>query len=176
MTPAYVLHHPSSKDRVETVADIIKKTGATVVQSCLMDDRKMGCRSSHILTAKLARSQHPASSYLIFEDDCVLSDDWQKCIEGVEFADVVYLGYNDKSSRVVYGTHALLISPKARDLIIEWAETYAGVVENKGAYDHILSLLCREKGLLTCMPPPDQKERWAWQKKGLPSLITGRIR
>jgi len=176
MTPAYVLHHPSCKDRVESVAEIITKTGATVVQSCLMHDGKAGCRTSHILVAKLARTQHPDKHYLVFEDDCVLSEDWQKCIEGVGFADVVYLGYNQKSSSVVFGTHALLLSPKARDAIIECAELVKNEVADKGAFDHILSYLCRAKGLMTCMPPVEERETWAWQKKGIRSTITGRIR
>lgn len=141
-----------------------------------MNDRKMGCRTTHIQTAKLARTQHPDKHYLVFEDDCVLSDDWQKCIEGLSFADVVYLGYNQKSSDVVFGTHALLLSPKARDAIIECTELVKNEVADKGAFDHILSYICRAKGLLTCMPPVDEREAWAWQKKGVVSTITGRIR
>jgi GR25 family glycosyltransferase involved in LPS biosynthesis len=113
---------------------------------------------------------------LVFEDDCVLSEDWERCIEGMEMADVLYLGYNDKCSHTTFGTHALMISPKARDKIIEEADKIKNEVVDKGAFDHILSLLCRREGLLTALPKIEDKERWAVQKKGLVSMITGRAR
>ena len=176
MTPAFVIHHNSSTDREEIVQDIVKKTGATIVQSILLPNRKLGCTASHIHCAKMAKSLYPLKHYLVFEDDCVLSEDWRSCIEGLEMVDVVYLGYNDKCSHTTFGTHALLISPKARDKIIEEADKLKDEVIDKGAFDHILSLLCRREGLLTALPKLEDKERWAVQKKGLISLITGRAR
>ena len=176
MFPAFVLHNSQSLDRIETTNELVKKTGATIFQSLLLPDGVEGNRLSHLEAAKVAKSLFPTKHYLIFEDDCVLSEDWQRCLEGMTMADVVYLGYNDKSSDVTFGTHALLLSPKARDKILERAESLVQAVDRKGAYDHILSKLCRQEGLLTAMPPLDQKERWAVQKKGLVSLITGEPR
>jgi GR25 family glycosyltransferase involved in LPS biosynthesis len=174
--PSFVIHNPSSSERTEIVKELIKKTGATLVEAVMMSNGKDGCRASHQAVARLARGLHPTSHYLVFEDDCVLSDDWESCIEGMEVADVLYLGYNGKSKEITYGTHALMVSPKARDKILSESEKLKDAVVDKGAYDHILSKLCRQEGLLTAMPPPDEKEKWAWQKKGLKSLITGQIR
>jgi len=176
MLPAFIIHNSSCSERAEIVKQLQSMTGATIVEAIMMKDGKQGCRSSHLCVARLARSLHPNKHYLVFEDDCVLSEDWKYCIEGMECADVLYLGYNDKSRDVTFGTHALMISPKARDKILSETEKLAPVVENKGAYDHILSKLCRQEGLLTAMPPLDEKENWAYQKKGLKSQITGNLR
>ena len=176
MLPAFVLHNSQSVDRDELTNDLVKKTGATIVQSFLLPDTLAGNRASHLQAAKLAKALAPTKHYLVFEDDCVLSDDWKTCLEGMGFVDVVYLGYNGKSSDVTYGTHALMLSPKARDKILERTESLVGSVDRKGAFDHILSKLCRQEGLLTAMPPPDEKEKWAMQKKGIKSLITHQIR
>ena len=176
MLPAFVLHNNSCLDRTELVRDLVTKTGATVVQSFLLPDRKEGCRASHLQAAKIAKALHPTSAYLVFEDDCVLSEDWQRCLEGMSIADVVYLGYNGKSESVTYGTHALRLSPKARDKILSETERLVKVVDDRGAFDHILSKICRQEGLLTAMPPLSEKGRWAHQKEGLVSLITGQVR
>ena len=174
--PSFVIHNPSCSERTEIVNQLIKKTNAILVDAVMMPNGKDGNRASHQAVARLARGLHPDKHYLVFEDDCVLSEDWQKCIEGMEMADVLYLGYNGKSSDVTYGTHALLVSPKARNKILSDSEALKNLVADKGAFDHVLSKLCRQEGLLTAMPPPDEKERWAVQKKGLKSLITGNIR
>ena len=176
MLPSFIIHHPSSVDRSEIVNELVLKTNGVVVEACLMPDRKAGCRSSHLKVAQMAKDQYPTKHYLVFEDDCVLSDDWAYCIDGMEVADVLYLGYNEKCWHTTFGTHALMISPKARDKILSQTEALAGSVIDKGAYDHILSKLCRQEGLLTAMPPVDEKDKWAYQKKGLRSLITGNLR
>jgi GR25 family glycosyltransferase involved in LPS biosynthesis len=176
MLPAFVIHNPSSSERTEIVEKLVSQTKATVVSAVMMPNGKDGCRASHQAVARLARALHPTKHYLVFEDDCVLSDDWERCIEGMEVADVLYLGYNGKSEHTTFGTHALMLSPKARDKILSGSEKLKDEVIDKGAYDHILSKLCRQEGLLTAMPPLDEKERWAVQKKGLKSLITGQIR
>ena len=144
-----------------------------VVEGVFERNRKDGCRHAHQNVARLAKSLHPTKHYLVFEDDCVLSEEWEKCVEGMEMADVLYLGYNDKSRETTFGTHALMISPKARDKILSESEKLRDQVIDKGAYDHVLSKLCRQEGLLTAMPPPDEKDKYAVQKKGLVSTITG---
>lgn len=176
MLPAFVIHNSSCSERTEIVKKLVSQTKATVVSAVMMPNGKDGCRMSHQAVARLARALHPTKHYLVFEDDCVLSEDWERCIEGMEMADVLYLGYNGKCEHTTFGTHALMLSPKARDKILSESEKLKDVVADKGAYDHILSKLCRQEGLLTAMPPPDEKEKWAWQKKGLKSLITGQIR
>jgi hypothetical protein len=176
MIPSFVIHNPSSSERREIVKTLVQRTKATIVSAVMLDNGKDGCRASHLAVARLARGLHPDNHYLVLEDDCVLSEDWTMCLQGMEMADVVYLGYNDKSSSVTYGTHAVCFSPKARDALLKWTEALTEDVEDKGAFDHILSKICRQEGLLVAMPPPDQRDRYAVQKAGLRSLITGKIR
>lgn len=174
--PCFIIHDPNSYERTEIVNKLIEQTKGTILSAIMLPNGKDGCRASHLAVARLARSLYPDKHYLVFEDDCVLSDDWKDCIEGMECIDVLYLGYNGKSSDITYGTHALLISPKARDKILSETEKLKNNVVDKGAYDHILSKICRQEGLLVAMPSLDDKDKWAEQKKGLKSLITGRIR
>jgi len=176
MIPSFVIHNPCCSERTEIVKTLIQKTKATVVSAVMLPNGKDGCRASHLAVARLARGLHPTKHYLVLEDDCVLSEDWERCLEGMTMADVVYLGYNDKSSSVTFGTHAVCYSPKARDAVLAWTETLKDQVEDKGAFDHILSMICRQEGLLVAMPPPNQRDRYAVQKEGLRSGITGQIR
>ena len=174
--PAFVIHNPSSSERTEIVKDIVEKTGATIVQAIMLPDGLDGNRQSHSAVARLARSLHPKEHYLVFEDDCVLATDWAYCTEGMEMADVLYLGYTDKCEHTTFGTHALMISPKARDKIILESDKLALTVGRKNAMDWVLSKLCRQEGLLTAMPPMDEREKWAHQKRGIKSLVTGVVR
>jgi GR25 family glycosyltransferase involved in LPS biosynthesis len=176
MIPSFVIHNSSSKDRDLFVDALLKQTRATVFEAIMTPKGVDGCRQSHINVAKLAKQLHPTSHYIVFEDDCILSENWQEILKGYEFADVLYLGYNDRCSKAVFGTHALYLSPKARDVIIEGAERYKDCVENKGAYDWILSLLCRKYGLITCMPKMENRELFCHQAKDVVSLITGQTR
>jgi hypothetical protein len=176
MIPSFVIHSSTSNDRTLFVDALVKETGSTVFDAIMTADGKDGCRQSHIAVANLAKESHPNSHYLIFEDDCILSENWKEVLKGYEFADVLYLGYNDKCSKAVFGTHALYLSPKARDVILFGAERYKDCVENKGAYDWILSLLCRKYGLITCMPKMENKELFCHQAKDMVSLITGQTR
>ena len=176
MFPAFVIHHNSTTERKDLVDDIVKKTGAIQFQSYLLQDRVVGCTFSHIGVAKLARSMFPDKSYLVFEDDCVLLDDWDYIVKTFPDYDILYLGYNSRTPDKVFGTHALYISPKGRDAIISLAEGQVEEVFRKEPYDWLLSDLCREKGLSVCIPKVEMKDNWCVQKKGLVSLITGKER
>ena len=173
MFPSYVIHSSISKDRDSLVDALVKETGATVFDAIMDTDAHLGCTRSHIAVAKLAKESHPTSHYLVFEDDCVLSENWKDILKGYQFADVLYLGYNNRCDEAVFGTHALYLSPKARDVIIEGAERYKDCVKPKNACDWILSLLCRKYGLITCIPKLDNRELYCHQQKGIVSLITG---
>ena len=174
--PAFVIHDNGCYEREEIVKDLVEKTKATVFQSYLHKDANKGCCFSHIAVAKVAKSLYPTKHYLVFEDDCVLFDGWEDTLKGLEFADVVYIGYTDKCDKATFGTHALLISPKARDIIIEHGVDVGQQVRPVYAYDWTLSALCRKYGLITCMPKMEDREKWCIQKRGLVSQITGRIR
>ena len=176
MIPSFIIHNPYSSERAEIVKTLVSQTNATVLSAVMLDNGKDGCRASHLAVARLARGLHPTKHYLVLEDDCVLSEDWTMCLQGMEMADVVYLGYNDKCSSVTFGTHAVCYSPKARDALLAWTEKLKDVVEDRGAFDHILSKVCRQEGLLVAMPPPDQRDRYAIHRPGLHSMITGKVR
>ena len=176
MFPAFVIHSPTHTDRNEIVEDIVNKTGATQFQSYLLSDPVRGCLASHVGVAKLAKSLYPESHYLVFEDDCELFENWNVPIQDASGFDVVYLGYTDKCSYATFGTHALLLSPKARDLIIDKILLWAPFTDKKNAYDQVLSLMCREEGLSVCMPKYEMRETFCKQKRGLKSTITGHIR
>lgn len=176
MYPSFVIHHHESTDRDELVQDIVKKTKAIQMEAIWLDNKQKGCSLSHVHVAKMALKLYPLKHYLVFEDDCVLSDDWEEALKGMEMADVVYIGYNGKCEHTIFGTHALYLSPKARDVIIDFTAEVAEDVVEKWAFDHILTRLCRTKGLVVAMPKLEHKEIYAVQKKGLVSTITGNPR
>lgn len=176
MYPSFVIHHQGSTDRDDLVVNIVKETGAIIFQSIWLDNKHKGCSLSHVQVAKMALKLFPLKHYLVFEDDCVLSENWADCLKGLEMADVVYLGYNGKCEHTIFGTHALLLSPKARDAIIDFTSEVAEDVVHKWAFDHILTRICRTKGLVVAMPKLEHKEVYAVQKKGLISTITGKER
>lgn len=174
--PAYIIHHSSCTDRDSIVEDLIRQTNGIVVPAVWLEDRKAGCRLSHQLVAKMAKEQHPDSPYLVFEDDCILRENWQECLKfWNEKSDVLYLGYNGKHRKhIVLATHALMISPRARDIIIDHTEDYVEEVENTGAYDWILNYLCADYKLRMILPL--DKDKWCYQQEGLISTITGNAR
>lgn len=175
MIPAYVLHNDSCSERAPIVKELVAKTGAIRFQSFLLDDRVMGCLMSHVGVAKLAKARHPDSPYLVFEDDCELFDGWEQ-MRDVSGVDVVWIGYTDRCEWGTFGTHALRISPKARDKIIELSEHYGKETHAKNAFDQVLSLICRKEGLSVAMPKYELREEFAKQKRGVVSLITRRPR
>ena len=176
MIPAFVIHDRACQRREEIVLQLLDKTKATVFQSYVLTNGAEGCMNSHLGVARTAKALYPTSHYLVFEDDCILEEGWEECLKGMQFVDVLYLGYNDKCSKATFGTHALYLSPKARDILIEHTREEGQQVEVKNAMDWILSSLCRKYGLITCMPKHEDRERWCHQQKGLVSQITGRVR
>ena len=173
---AFVIHDIKNSDRTDIVKEIVSKTKATHYQAIMLPNKREGCLNSHLGVARLARGLHPDKHYLVFEDDCVLSDDWQEALKGMEFVDVLYLGYNDKCDKAVFGTHAYCLSPKARDILLEHAHEVALHVEVPFAIDWILSALYRKYGLVVAMPKMEDRERYCHQKRGFVSQITGQIR
>ena len=119
---------------------------------------------------------YPDKPYLVFEDDCVLKDDWDYPVKYFKDYDVLYIGYNDRCPDKIFGTHALMISPKARDAIIRLAEGLVEDVFKREPYDWILSQLCRDEGLSVCVPKLEMKDKWCYQKMGILSLITNKVR
>jgi GR25 family glycosyltransferase involved in LPS biosynthesis len=178
MIPAFVIHHPSSVERESVVADLVEKTGAVVVEAILLPHGPEGCTRSHLAVANFAKEFFPDHSYLVFEDDCVLEDGWDDILKLFPNADLLYLGYTERSSHTIFGTHGLYMSPKARDCFQEHAEEINREIPppHTWATDWILTRLFQRYNLQTEMPTYELRNRWCYQKKGLKSTITGKIR
>ena len=174
MIPAFVIHHKACQERHEIVEKLCQQTGATIFPAILLSDGVEGCRLSHIEVARLAKQKYPDQHYLVFEDDCVLAPHWGEMID--TFKDLVYLGYNDKCDKATFGTHALLISPLMRDIIINVANQDYVVLKFQGKFDWILSYLAKAFEVKIKLPQYDDRNKYCWQKKGLRSLITYAIR
>lgn len=174
MIPAFVIHHSEATDRADIVKALVEKTNATIVEAVWVQDRKQGCRHSHLKVALLAKELVPESPYLVFEDDCILTDQWKQSLDSTATRDLVYLGYNDRCEHTIFGTHALIVSPRLRDILIQETEDLIDNVRDRGAFDHILSLLCSMHSIVPLLP--FQKDVYCYQQKGLVSSITGKKR
>ena len=180
--PSFIIHSSSSPDRDDVVKMLQEKTGAEVIEAVwIPNDPKKGCRESHKKVAALAKEKYPDSSYLVFEDDCELvSDRWFWPTVAGDTVDLIYLGVNGYGTffgdMYSYGTHAMIVNPKMRDLILDKTDEYVDRVWEKGAFDHILNKLCYDNDMTVWRPTEKDKERWVRQKKGLTSTITGNIR
>lgn len=146
------------------------------MEAIVLPNRVEGCFRSHQKVAQLAKELHPSLPYLVFEDDCMLEDGWDALLSQSKFADMLYFGYTEASRDTIFGTHALWISPTLRDLFLEHGEVYAFQVRFHWATDWILPKLCQEFHLNVFRPTYELREKWAYQKKGLTSMITGNIR
>jgi hypothetical protein len=176
MFPSFVIHHSNHVERDEVVKDILEKSKATMFEAYLLPDGLRGNLMSHVGVAKLARSMAPNKHYIVFEDDCELLDHWEETLKGAQEYDVVYIGYTDRCEKATFGTHALCLSPRARDMIIQKAVFYANDTERKNAFDWILSKMCREEGLTVAMPKMEYRETFCRQKRGIKSTVTGEVR
>jgi hypothetical protein len=181
MLPSFIIHHPSSVERSGIVKELITKTGGTVVEACLMSDGKAGCRASHLKVAKIAKELCPTKHYLVFEDDCeFVSDRWNFPMIAGEEIDLVYFGVTGYGKffgqMYSYGTHAMLVSPKVRDLILDQTDSTVDKVYETGAFDHILNKICYDNNCTVWRPTAKDGERWVRQAKGYKSTISGNIR
>ena len=169
---AYIIHHDQSTERKQIVQDLQKKTGAIIVNACWFPDHEKGCTLSHLKVALHAKKNAPDESYIVFEDDCELLEDTKMIFSKFSAADVFYLGYNDvgrneKGDKLIFGTHALMISPKARELLLNYEDIFSK------PFDHALSELCTKEKLHVVYPEYDKREAYARQKKDIISTITG---
>jgi hypothetical protein len=180
--PAFLIHSSSCPERNDVVEMLQLECDAEVVEAVWYpNDPKKGCRESHKKVAQIAKEKYPEASYLVFEDDCELvSPRWYYPSIAGGTVDLIYLGVNGygkfNGDLYSYGTHAMIVSPKVRDLILEKTDDYVDAVWEKGAFDHILNKMCYDNQITVWRPPEREMERWVRQKKGLKSTITGNIR
>lgn len=176
MIPAFVIHDSHCHERDSIVEDIVKKTGAIVVEAILCKHGAEGCTKSHLKVAELAKELFPHESCLVFEDDCCLLDGWESFVSKHRDADVVYLGYTDMCEHTIFGTHGMYLSPKARDCFLREAEEIGRSLPmpHTMATDWIYSRLLSRNNLRCVLP--NEKDMYCFQTKGLRSTITGKIR
>lgn len=180
--PSFIIHSSCLPERKKLVDMLLLDTDAEIVEAVwLPNDPKKGCRESHKKVAQLAKEKAPNASYLVFEDDCELvSPRWYYPFLAGDDVDVVYLGVNGfgkfEGNVYSYGTHAMIVSPKVRDLLIEKMDEYVDKVPDKGAIDWIVNKICYDHNCKVWRPTEKDKERWVRQARGIKSTNTGNVR
>lgn len=179
MVPAFIIHHTSTKERNEIVADLQKQTGATLFDPVwLPDDPPRGCRESHVKIAEHMKETNPESAYIVFEDDCEIVDpNFLSYRSMYPDADIFYFGITHYGTlfrplsihiKCSFGTHAMYITPKARDLLLQnWKE-----IVNEGIYhiDQIWNVIQDRFALCVWKPEAQERNKWVRQKTGIPSV------
>lgn len=173
MIPTYIIHNTACEDRKETIKNLIEKTNGEIVEAIYLENRLLGCCLSHLKVAHLSKKLYPNAPYLVLEDDCVLHPGWDEALSDLT-GEVIYLGYNNKhSTGVLFGTHAMFVSPIARDYLIEKLEKKIKSTSFP-AYDWLCWQLWVEGQIEVGYP--EKKDKYCEQAKGLKSTITGNIR
>lgn len=179
MVPAFILHHMSTKERNEIVAVLQKQTGATIFDPVwLPDDPPRGCRESHVKIAAYMKEHNPESAYIVFEDDCEIIDPNFLSYRSLDpDADIFYFGFTHVGTffkppsfyiKCFFGTHAMYITPKARDLLLEMWEGF--VKEGIRHIDQIWNMIQHRFALRVWKPDLQNRNKWVRQKPGIPSV------
>lgn len=178
MFPAYILHHSSTKEREQLVKNLQEQTGAIVFDPVwLPENPPRGCRESHVKLANTMKEINPDSPYIVFEDDCEIIDPgFYSLLSDHPHVDLLYFGVTQYGTlnryhnipHCSFGTHAMYITPKARDIFLEhWNEI---VQEGIPHIDQIWNVIEHNYSLSTWKPQPQDRHRWVRQKPGLPSV------
>jgi hypothetical protein len=160
----YILHSETCTERDYLVQDILRRTPAVVFPAVMLPNGGEGCTTSHF-----RMYEQDSDDVLVFEDDCeILSDDFLDPLCHREQYDLVYIGVNSIRPTGSYGTHAMWISAHAKKCFLE----HNG--DKKRPIDHLWNEVEQQYKLRVWRPDPI--DRYVQQKKGLRSLITGRLR
>lgn len=194
MLPSFIIHHAEQHDRKYLVQALVKATGASVIDAVwIPEDPIKGCRESHIKVARLAKELYPDSPYLVFEDDCEIVDPhFLDLLNEHPDVDILYFGVTNYSQHTLpivlyhsWGTHAMMITPKARDLFLSKLEEYLALPfpQDKHPVDQIYCVLEVKESLKVwkprmsyCIHPQNTIEKYVRQKPGLRSTISKTIR
>ena len=187
MLPAYIIHNSNQIERKDLVVNLIQTTGATVVEAVWnTKDPVLGCRESHKKVAKLAKERHPDTPYLVFEDDCeILDPSFLTLLKEHPSVDLLYFGVNGFCLHMQpfpikhsWGTHALYITPKVRDAILEKEQLYMKLQFPRYDYpfDQLLCVMAHLEHWSVWKPDESSMTRWVRQKPGLVSSISGSVR
>ena len=169
----YVIHAAISVDREPLVEELILQANAEVYPAIILLDGREGCRQSHF-----SAYRSTSEDVLVFEDDCeIIADDFLSPIPLFrEHYDLIYLGYNSLCNSGSWGTHALWVSPRAKNCLFNWLPSYETVMPPLDLiWNHVEHTSPCESGGLRVWRPADGR-RYVRQKPGLRSIITGGIR
>jgi hypothetical protein len=187
MLPAYIIHNSNQTERKEIVDNLIQTTGAKVVEAVWnTQDPVWGCRESHKKVAVLAKEEHPDSAYLVFEDDCEIVDPHflELIVENPD-VDLLYFGVNGFCVHKLpyrlqhsWGTHAMYMTPKVRDLFLNKEAEYLQLRFPLGNHplDQLFCVMEDKENLKVWKPNEKTMKKWVRQKPGLKSAISGSIR
>jgi len=163
----YVIHMADAKERLPLVNKLQKVTGAKIFHALKLPDGNDGCRESHI---KLYR-EAPPGPITVFEDDCeIVRPDLLELInQHKDVHDIIYLGVNSVNKNgTSYGTHAMWISPKARDMFLKEGPQKSGT-----PIDKMWNNIIKKYGLRAYKPL--KIHEYVRQKSGLRSYISGKV-
>lgn len=164
---AFIIHNSSQIMRKHLVDKVVELTGASLFEAIMLKNRVHGCRKSHINVYKLVKPDEPV---IVFEDDCeIIDDSFMNLInEHSSTHDLIFFGtvrtfYEDNKVQV-WGTHAMWISPYAKQCFLKHRPTVPEV-------DRIWNEVIIKHNLKVWVPP--QHDMYVRQKLGLISTITG---
>lgn len=187
MLPAYIIHHKKQHDRKDLVQALVDLTGATIVEPVwIPNDPIRGCRESHKKVARLAKERNPEKAYLVFEDDCEIIDpNFLDVLKEHPDVDILYFGlthYVDHTLpfpiRQSCGTHAMMMTPKARDIFFSKVDEYLNLPfpHDNHPVDQIFCVMEVKESLKVWKPHEKSVERYVRQKPGLFSTISKTMR
>ena len=187
MIPAYIIHNSKQIERKDIVDKLIQTTSAKVVEAVWnTQDPVWGCRESHKKVARVAKEEYPNSAYIVFEDDCEIVDNtFLNLIEQHSKCDLIYFGVNGYCIHVEpfpikhsWGTHAMYITPKVRDAILEKESKYMTMrfPRQEHPFDQLLCVMAFFEHWNVWKPDATSINKWVRQKPGLVSSISGSIR
>ena len=181
--PVFLIAMLGSVERAENIAKLIQKFNPIIQRAILNNSPQVGNCLSHLQVARTAKLLFPNSPYLVLEDDAeVVDDKFWTLVEEHKDVDLLYFGYNNSCSHYkpipteyVWGTHAVLISPSARDAIIEkydevnnmefWTQ-YVG-------FDSMLTVIAHLAKLKSWKPAKEDRYKYICQKEGYTSFLSG---
>ena len=181
--PIYLIAMTDNADRKQTIQALVDRLDPIVVEAIKDANPWVGNCLSHLRVAELAKKEFPESSYMVLEDDAVIRDEkvWS-LVEEHKDVDILYLGYNGLcnhtipvNTEYVWGTHALVVSPKARDAIIDTFETILTLKfwTTKIGFDSMLTVVQSVAKLTSWKPPFHERYNYICQKEGLVSMLSG---
>ena len=171
---SYVIHLESAVERKPYIEKIQSILPTEIFPAFFTPENgHLGCTASHLELYK----RHPNDGLLVWEDDCeILRDDILDVVNRYKSDhDIVYLGVNSKfketpkSPEFSYGTHAMWLSPTAREKI----QAMRHLVKTK-EIDHLWNQTQQKFKLRAWRPDPI--DMYCRQAPRLLSYITNKTR